>query len=377
MPDIEYKLFFDNAPATRERLDRVEEIRVEQEVDMIWQGRIKIALRADKLGRWTHEDEAFMTSFARIRVEIRNDGESFVPLIDGPIVGSDSQMSSEPGQSWITLNVRDDSVHLNREERIVDFENRLDHEVAEDVFAEYGEFIAETIIDDTPPSGSVLAPRVFQRGCAMEILRSLARRQGMHAYVLPGETPGKSVGVFAPFPARPDGLPALILLGPERNIDRFDVENNAGRPSRVSASTLSITDKSVTTRTSSFRDLDFLGEEDPFEDESETAIRILPPHQGESVDLEHAAAAEAARSSYAFTASGSVRMECYRGVLEPYRVVTALGMDGRLSGDYLITRVSHELTRSVYSQSFTVRRNAKSAGSGGGAAANDAIGSIF
>ena len=375
MPQIEYRMFFNNDPATREQLDRVEEITVEQEADMAWEARIQIPICVDESGNWRDEDEDFMRSFSRVRVEIRNGEGPFVPLIDGPIVGYDSQKSSDPGESSITLNVQDDSVYLNREERVSRFENMLDHEIARQIFGEF-EQIASTDIEDTPPPSSTLPPVVVQRGTAMQILRSLARRQGMHAYVLPGEGPGQSVGCFKPLPTETGELPPLILLGSERNIETFNVTNNAQRPSAVRASTLRITDKGVITSTSSSSDVELLGEEGAFEEsESEPATQILPPYQGESVDLDQAVLAEARNASYAFEATGDLRGQCYQGVLQPYGVVTVRAGNTRLSGDYLISKVTHTLARSNYSQFFSLKRNARSSVSG--TALDNLGGSIF
>lgn len=365
MPSIEYRIFFNNNPATREQLDRVEEITVEQEVDMAWEARIQIPISVDDRGNWTGVDEDFMSPFSRARVEVKIGKGPFVPLIDGPIVESDSQMHSEPGQSSITLNVHDDSIFLNREERVRRFENMLDHEIARQIFGEF-EQIATTDIEDTPSPGSSLPPVVVQRGTAMQLLRSLARRQGKHVYVLPGESPGQSIGCFKAFSVETEGLPPLILFGSERNIENFNARNNARRPSNVRASTISIADKSVITRTSSFSDTELLGEEAALESDSETATYILPPYQGESVDLDRAVRAEATNSSFAFEVTGNVLNHCYHDVLSPYRVVCVMGANKRSSGNYLIRKVIHTLTRSTYSQSFTLIRNARSGGVGGG-----------
>jgi hypothetical protein len=365
MPDIQYRMFFNNKPATRDQLDGVEEITVEQEVDMAWEARIEIPICVDEKGKWRGEDEDFMKSFSRVRVEITIGDASFMPLIDGPIIGFDNNKSSKPGQSTITLSVHDDSVYLNREESVTCFENVLDHEIASQIFNDF-EQIASTDIENTPTSGSALPPVVVQRGTAIQILRSLAKRQGMHAYVLPGNSPGQSIGVFKSFPTETDGLFPLILLGSGRNVETFNVTNNAQRPSTVMASTLSITDKAVSAKTSRFQDLELLGEEAALESESGTATRILPPFLGQSVDLDQAVAAEARNSSYAFEATGSVLEGCYTGVLQPYRVVTVKAGKTQYSGDYLITKVTHKLNRSNYSQSFSLKRNARSSLSDGG-----------
>lgn len=375
MPTIEYRLYFNHEPATREQLDRVEEIVVEQAVDMAWEARLKIPVGTDDQGEWAGEDEAFLAEFTPVRIEIRFGEGAFVPLIDGPIVDLEYQMQSEPGQSELTVVVQDDSVYLNREEQILRFDDRLDHEIAEQLLGDVDQ-IASTDIETTPAPTSSTTPAVVQRGTAMQLLRSLARRQGMHAYVLPGEAPGESIGCFKAFSTEPDeDLPLLTLTGPERNLANFSPREDAQRPARVTAYSLSLLDKTVTQRTSDFADLDRLGSEDAFAEEAETAAQILPPRHGDGVDLDQAVAAEAERASYASQVSGTVMGNCYGGVLLPYRVVQVQGVSRRRSGSYLIAQVTHTLNRTDYSQAFTLRRNARSEGAG--SSATDLVGAIF
>jgi hypothetical protein len=360
MPDIEFRMFFNNKPATREQLDSVEEIIVEQEVDMAWEARIKIPVCVDEKGNWTGVDKDFMSPFSQTRVEIKIDKNPFVGLIDGPIVEIDNPMDSTPGKSFITLVVQDDSTYLNREESIKLFENKSDHEIARQIFQDT-EHIASTDIEETPAPAGDIPPVEIQRGTQMQILRKLAKRQGMHAYVLPGDSPGKSIGCFKSFPSRTDGLPSLVLLGSNRNLENFTPKNDAQSPSTFKASTVNIIDKKIITKTSRFSDIDLLGEEPGFEDKSKTSSHFLSHYQCNPVDLERAVAAEAYNSSFSFEATGRVLDLSYCGVLLPYRVVTIEGVNNRLRGNYLISRVTHILTRSTYSQSFTVMRNARSA----------------
>ncbi len=364
---INYRMFFNNNPATREQLDLVEEITVEQEIDMAWEARLQIPIATDEKGNWEGENEEFLREFNQVRIEISIGDGAFVPLIDGSIVESRDRISSEPGQSMKTVVIQDDSIRLNRSDRVFRFENLLDHEIASQLFGEI-EQIATTEIENTPAPSSSLPPVVVQRGTAMQLLRSLARRQGMHAYVLPGEEPGQSIGCFKAFPSKTDGLPPLILLGVERNVAEFNPINNAQRPARVTACTLNISDKTITQRTSDFGKLELLGEEKTFADEGNTATQILFPRDGDAVDLDQAIAAAALHSSYSTEATGSVFNEAYSDILTPYRVVSVWGANQRRSGDYLISKVTHSLTRSAYSQSFTLQRNAQSSVSSTGLA---------
>jgi hypothetical protein len=381
MPDTQYRLFFDNKPATPKQLDRVENITVEQEIDMATEARLEFPIWVDERGKWKGEDEKFMKSFSRIRVEIMVGKSPFVPLIDGPVVGAESQMSFEPGQSSITLIVQDDSVYLNREEKVYRFEKKLDHEIAQQIYSQnkFKKF-ARTEIDKTLSPGGTPPLPVIQRGTEMKLLRFLAKRQGMHAYVLPGDRPGESIGAFKEFPQQADVsdlLPPLIVLGAERNVQGFDVKKNAQSASDVRASTIRLSDKKVVTRTARFRNLEVLGESAALEAGVEPAVQILPPGQGESIDLQSAVSAKAKEWAYAFEATGSTLEESYLGVLRPYRLVPIRMGDTPLSGIYQITKVTHSLTGSTYSQSFALRRNAQSPRFSENKNVLDMVGSIF
>ena len=358
--EVDYRLFFDNKAAVQKQMDMIDEITIEQEVDMAWEARFQIPITVDKKGNWVGDDEDFMRPFCRVRVEIRIKQEPYAALFDGPITGFDSRMSSEPGKSTITLIAQDDTFYLNRVEKAAVFENKLDHEVVEQLFADFGDLIATTRIDDMPGPDSALTPLVVQRGTAMQLLRFLARRQGMHAYVLPGENPGESIGCFNVFPIQSDGLAPLILLGAQRNIDSLQVRYCACKPSDAIASTLRITDKQVVSETSRAADVEIMGDETG-EDGSTVDLQILPPRQGESVDLRQAVDAVVQASGYSYEVTGNILEETYPMALQPYRVVTVRAGNTPISGNYLITKVSHKITRSGYSQSFGLKRNARSA----------------
>ncbi len=364
MPAVRYRLFLDDEPATRDQLDRVEEIAVDQEIDMAWEARLRIPICTDASGRWDGEDEPFLQAFSRVRVEVKVGDRSYLPLIDGPIVGSDRRTSSEPGQSSILVIVHDDSAYLNREDEVRSFQNMSDHEIARQVFNDTTQ-IRSVQVEDSLPCVCGITPAEIQRGTRMTLLRRLARRQGMHAYVLPGDGAGESIGCFKKLPTSPDGLPELVLLGPDRNIVRFNVSSNAQSPANVQAFSLAISDRTVAEGTSSTRDIELLGSEGALSRDSDAGGRLLRPDADCCLEPERAAQVEAERASFAFEATGAVLAECYGAALAPYRVIAARAVGSRLSGNYVIKKVSHRLDRWQYSQEFTLLRNARSGGAGG------------
>lgn len=359
MAETEYRLFFNNQPATREQLDLVEEIVVDQEIDTAWEARLEIPIEADEHGNWTGEDEDFISAFTQIRLELKIGESDFQPLIDGPLVRVEHPMQSTPGQSAMILYVQDDSIHMDRDEAVERYEDMRDHEIAEQLFRECDR-ISSTDIEDTPSPEGVLPPVAVRRSTPIRFLRSLARRQGLHAYVLPGTRPGQSIGCFRSLPLRSDGLPAMILLGAERNIESFEVNNRQAQPAATRAATLEITDKQEVDTRSETAHIERLGNGSTLDGNENSTTRLLPPRHGTNANIHRQANAETERASYAIEASGSIRSGCYSGILSPYRLICVRGANRRLSGMYLINSVTHTLNRSEYSQSFSLLRNARS-----------------
>ena len=158
MSSIEYKMFLGNKPATQDELDRFEDISVQQEVDMTWEARLQVPLCTDDKGNWTGESEKFLASFARVRVEVKVGDADFVPLIDGPVATTESDMSGEPGRSILTLVVRDDSVYLHRDEKVENFGKKSISDIAMSILKRPQQISkAEVESVDAPPPSSVVA----------------------------------------------------------------------------------------------------------------------------------------------------------------------------------------------------------------------------
>ncbi|MCK5243479.1 hypothetical protein KAR34_13605 [bacterium] len=362
MPDntIYYRIYFNELSATREQLDRILAITVTQEMDAAWEAQIKIPLCLNEQGDWSDEDEAFFESFTRIRIEIKADGENWVPLIDGPVVGNDTNMQHEPGQSEMTLMVHDDSVYLNRESVDEEVGERTDKEIIEYLFS-LADAITETDVVDLPNRRENRRRERNIDGMAIRLIRTLARQYQKHAYVLPGEERGQSIGCFKDFPTEVDeDLPMMIAIGEERNVNGFQAQQNAQQPATYVADSISLDDKGITSATSGFREADLMGSQEPYPDESQTGTRRVSQYADEDIDTQEAVQGQSNASLYAYTGSGSVIGACYKGVLRPFKMVTIRAGRTQLSGNYVISKVVHQLGQDDYTQEFSVVRNATS-----------------
>lgn len=364
MPTAEFRLFLDNAPARADQAGAFAAIRVEQEIGMAAAAELEVALATDDTGAWSGFDEAYARPFARVRVEIRVGEGGFVPLIDGPVVGQRFELHAEPDASRLVIVVHDDSVLLDREEKVVVFENQPPARIVSALLEEPG--LASRVSAQLPDAGAALERYIVQRGTNMQLLRVLARRYGMFVYVEPGEQPGQSVGVFESPGARDESLPEVVLLGEARNIGSFSAEFDALRPLAPKGAAVKAIDRQSISAQAGAADLPPLGEQ-AVHALVEAPATLLAHTREEQSDLDAATLAVANVSSWAYSARGEVDNDLYPAVLRPYRKLRVRGVGPQLSGDYLVARVSHHIDDSGYRQEFSLARNAHSAAPGGSA----------
>lgn len=359
MPAKRFKVYLDNQPAPAEWLARVLSITVDQEVDHTWEANITLPLCLGDDGSWT-ELEADI-AHTRIRIELQLGTDPWVPLIDGPVVGHETELHSEPGRSQVVLRVHDDSALLNLTEVVTISDGLSDAEIARQLFSsEEVNIVPETIATLNAPAQPLEGAEV-QRGTNANFLRRLAERNALHAYVLPGEMVGApSRGFFCSFPESSElpTLAPLVLLGANRNVVRFDIDNNAQAAGEYQVHALSLSDRGTFSSTGSFANETLLGGGTP-DSAAPTGARLANPSASTGVDPEALARAQSIASSYTYEAIGQIFPGRYNGVLVPYQLVNVQAGATSLSGTYLIKRVRHAINRSEHVQEFTVQRQVR------------------
>lgn len=361
MSTANFRVYLDNEPASEEQLGLFSEISVDQAIGMASEADIQIGIGVGDDGVWDTMEDSFVQPFSRVRVEIRVDENDYIPLIDGPVVGQNFELDAGPERSKLVLVVNDDSVLLNQQEGVELYEDQDPDQIATNLFQQYG-FTAETN-SVTSPAGT-LTRYLMRRGTPMQFLREMARRNGMFVYVAPGESPGNSKGIFKSPQLQSGDYPELLLLGADRNTNKFSARFDALRPLSASAFSVDITNQEVLSSETGESSLNAQGAT-PVHEVMEAASTLLARTREDSVDLDAATAAAVDHSSWAYTAQAEVSVDNYSGVLSPYSTIAVTGAGGHLSGDWLISQVRHTIKDGGYTQSLTLRRNARSAGTGG------------
>lgn len=361
MSTANFRVYLDNEPASKEQLELFSEIRVDQAIGMASEAELQMGIGVDDDGAWDVLEDDFAQPFSRVRVEIRIDENDYIPLIDGPIVGQNFELDATPADSNLVLVVHDDSVLLNQDEEVELYEDQSPDQIATNCFQQYG-LTAET--DSVPSHAGALTRYLMRRGTPMQFLRELARRHGMFVYVEPENTPGNSKGIFK-FPQFQSGdYPELLLLGAERNINKFSARFDGLRPLKARAFNVDITNQEVLSSEAVQSSLDAQGDT-PVHELMEVPTTLLARTREDTVDLDAATSAAVDHSSWSYSAKAEVSVDNYAGVLMPYRIITVAGAGGHLSGNWLISQVRHNISDVGYSQSVTLRRNARTASAGG------------
>jgi hypothetical protein len=367
MPEQRFRVWFGERAATEDELRRIEEIEVTQEMDAFWEAELRMALCLDADGAWLHWPGDTSAPFSRVRIELDLGNGRFVPLIDGPLVSIDASLDAQPGRSTSSMIVRDDSAFLNRDDEVeAPFEHRTDSEIAEELFGRF-EQIRQTRIEGTTATPETTT----RRGTVLQFLRELASASDRHAYVLPGDEPGASIGCFLPDPEGPGDLPPLVLIGDARNLSNASVMQDPDGGERTTAQVLRVDDQGVTTFETSAEDLGLMRNV-PALPADLTPRRLLHPSDNAREDPEAAATAQARRRGYVYKLTSHVIPGCYAAVLTPYQKVRVDAGATPYSGDYLITKVVHRITPSLYTQELEAKTNSVSEVSG--AAVAEALG---
>jgi len=377
-PSEEYSIMFGDRSVDLEELDNISDVTIEQTLDMIWEAKVTMSINMDEKGLWNIENKEFAYPQSRFRFEVKR-GNSFVVLIDGPIVNIDADMNSEPGQSSMTLTIYDDSILLDNKQEFLHYHNKKDSEIALEI---YKKAVTDKILDSFEIEDTKSQPQTINfRGTRMQLLRKLAKRNGMHAYVIPGKISGKSIGLFKPYPKKPSGFTDLVLTGEKRNIEKFKVNIDSLKPSIGQGAYLNPQDNTIEDFSHEDEKCDLLGDMPVISNIKKligqiTSPQLIPqqvipndviqpnlimihPNSSLGDDMQQRIKAEACESRYAIKGTGKVlRTTCFPDILTPSNMIAVQGINGPYCGNYIITKVSHNISRSSHTQSFTVIRNA-------------------
>lgn len=329
-------------------------LEVELDDDLAGMFRLTLAIRLQSDGVWTHVDDERLRIWKAVTITAGFQSGS-EELIAGYITHVRPSFPSKLPQCTLEIWGMDGSVLMDQEEKLKDWPNKKDSDIAAQIFQSYG-FSPE--VENTELVHDEAVSTIIQRETDIQFLRRLARRNGFECYV-EGTT-----GYFRP--PQIDDAPQPLLAAHaesqnESTLSHFSVEVNALAAANVSMFQIDRTNKEVLKAVVETSQQTVLGDID--------AAGLLPAgldagqvYVGMNVATgtpEMTALCQGLfqQAEWFVTANGQIAANDYGHVLRPRGTVTIKGVGETHSGVYYVSHVTHSFDADGYSQSFTAKRN--------------------
>lgn len=328
-------------------------LEVELDGELAAQFRLRLALDRENDGSWRYLDDDRLQVWRKVAISAGlGDGEE--DLFAGYITHVRPSFDPDPARCTLEVWGMDGSVLLDREEKLKDWPNKKDSDIANEIFNTYA---LTPQVEDTSLVHDEKISTIIQHETDMQLLLRLAERNGFECYV-EGTT-----GYFRPpqLSDPPQPVLAVHFGDGETNVTRFNVEVDALAPVNLAMWQLDRADKSVLDVAITATQQQTLGKSD--------ASSLLPAGIGPALIIGRAATTGKPemtvlcqglydRAEWFVTGDGEVNANRYGHVLRPRRTVTIKGVGEAYSGVYYVTHVTHSFTHEGYTQRFQVRRNA-------------------
>lgn len=328
-------------------------LEVELDEELASMFRLRIAIMQQPDGIWTYlDDERFMVwKQVTITAGFESGTEE---IISGYITHVKPYFDPDPSQCTLEVWGMDGSVLMDREEKLKDWPNKKDSDIASEIFNLYG-FTPD--VEDTEVIHDEAVSTIIQRETDIQFLKRLALRNGYECYV-EGTT-----GYFRTSQVNATPQPVLaVLFGGETNVNRFSAEVNALTPANVAMLQVDRTNKGVLDATAE------TSQQTPLGDTDAAGLLAAGMNTGQiyigmnaaTGNPEMAALCQGLfhQGEWFVTGEGEIAANQYGHVLKSRGTVTIKGVGETYSGIYYVTHVTHSFTPDGYTQLFRVKRNA-------------------
>jgi Phage tail baseplate hub (GPD) len=324
-------------------------------------------------GDYDFPNEAKLAPFATVAVVATPPAGSAQCIFDGCVLSHRLHVASGSTGATLTVWGQDRSWLMNLEEKVREFVDMTDAQVANQIFGEYENVTpADENEQDDSPSHTEDGHSLMQRGSDIEFLRSLARRNGKLCRVACRDQAGQRVGIFARPKLDGDPVATITLNDPEkRSVEELDFSWDVSRPSQANASQ-ALFDDDTPEGVSADADasgLDPLDERDlaTFAGRPMTVLLTAPVDDGGELQLRSQAVLR--ESGWFVRSEGETSVDRLGAVLRVGDVVEIDGVGSLNSGKYLVWSVRHTIAADAHRMRFVLYRNAVGpppSGGGGG-----------
>jgi hypothetical protein len=300
-------------------------------------------------------------------------------IFDGYVLSHKLHLETGITNSTLAVWGQDASWLMNLEEKVKEWVDVTDADVANAIYGDYGITPADDNSADDSPSHTEAGHSLMQRGSDIQFLRSLARRNGKFCRVACADQPGERIGYFAKPKLDGDPVVTLTLNDPQNwTVTSLDLEWDALRPTAVVAHQTLFTDDEADGVSADISDtgLPPLGDRSlaDFTGKPMTVLLAAPVDDGGELALR--ARSLLRDSSWFVRLEGDADVERLGAVMRAGMVVSVVGLGALHSGKYLVWSVRHTIGQDSHTMKFVLVRNAVGAAAGGAGALAQLAGAL-
>ncbi|HEY1431479.1 MAG TPA: contractile injection system protein, VgrG/Pvc8 family [Stellaceae bacterium] len=293
-------------------------------------------------------------------------------IFDGYVLSQKVHLETGITNSTLVVWGQDASWLMNLEEKVKEWVDVTDADVANAIFGDYGIAPADENSTDDSPSHTEAGHSLMQRGSDIQFLRTLARRNGKFCRVVCADTPGARIGYFAKPKLDGDPVVTLTLNDPQNwTVTSLDLDWDATRPTKVVARQALFTDDDPDGVSAEISDtgLPSLGDRSlaDFTGKPMTVLLAAPVDDGGELTLR--ARSLLRESTWFARCEGEIDVERLGVVLRAGMVVAVVGLGALHSGRYLVWSVQHTITQDSHVMNVVLKSNAVGGAAGAGASA--------
>jgi phage protein D len=282
-------------------------------------------------------------------------------IFDGYVLSQKLHLETGTTQSTLTVWGQDASWLMNVTEKVSEWVDVTDADVAGAIFADYGITPSDQNAQDESPSHTEDGHSLMQRASDIQFLRMLARRNGKLCRIACADKPGVRTGYFAKPKLDGDPVATLTLNDPTNwTVGALDVDWDTTRPTAVVArqALFSDPDEGGVAADTSASGLALLGDRDlaMFTGQAMTVLLAAPVDS--AGELTRRAQAVLREADWFVRCEGEADVERLGVVLRAGMIVSVVGVGALHSGNYLVWSVRHRITQEAHTMKFVLLRNA-------------------
>jgi phage protein D len=357
---IGYSLSVNGQPASAEVLNAMRRVEMEDHASMAAMLRLRLAVAVKENGSgWTLLDDDLFTRLAKIKLSVTVGSGPAVPLIEAYVIEVDTNFSTEPNGSLLTVTAMDSSVLMHLDEKVKAWSNMMDSDVASSIFSG-SDYNFTPVVESTEWTRQENDQTLIQRGTDMQFLQHLAERNGFECFVTSSDA-GTIEGHFHPpkHDSQPQGT-LTVNMGSATNVNRLQARFDMLGPATAKGATLDPDDASSQDgEAEQAKQTEDMGNTPSVSSDRPRKVLLSQLGMAKSGEVQRYAQAVVDRSSWSIVAEGDLNTLAYGGVLKAKQPVMVRGVGRTFSGRYYVERVVHLIGGDgSYVQRFRLRRNA-------------------